>query len=235
MATLLTGRIIENHVLFFSPNKLRLSDVLFIARSCWPYGNVQQDDQGVRMGAVNYCAKHQVKSCAGSVFQKNNAPIIRCVSNWCGSIGADMTKNDEYYNLWLQTDPATGEPNHRYLEVTQGSINYKVAFPAAYHRKFWERYCKETGRDVLKTDVELENLQRKSFEKFLLEFEKFVHSQPGLVNFTLEDQIDLYYTYYHKKDYQQRSNYERLRQSKKLSELQEKYNFNKKSIPYEHF
>lgn len=234
MEILLIGRII-NHVLLFSPLKLRLVDVLNIARSCWKYGEVHQDYEGVSMGAVNYCAKHQVKSCAGSVYQKTYAPLIRSVSNYCGSLGSDMVDNDEYYQRWMHVDPSTDEPDLRYLDVIQGSISYKVRFPEAYHRKFWERYCRELNRDRLKTDFELEKLQKKSYEKFLLEFEKFVSSRRDIQELDFDAQLDMYYTFYHKKDYEQRMNYERLRLSKKRSELMTKYFNHKKDIPYEHF
>lgn len=233
MVILQTGRIID-HVLLFSPLKLNLRTVLLMARSVWPYGNVQQDKEGVSMGAVNYCAKHQVKSCKGSNYQNFHSPIFRILSNYNGGLGCDMV-NEENYNRWLSFDPVSEEYNKRFLEVVQGSIKYKVSFPRVYHRKFWKRFCEEHKREILLSDSELENLIVKNYKKFVENLNIFINFQPELRYMTLDEQINLYYVYFHQRDFEKRSEYERTRINKKRSELIKKYNLNLKDISYEHF
>lgn len=233
MEILLIGRIID-HVLFFSDLKINLERVLRLARSVWPYGNVQQDKQGVRMGAVNYVAKHQVKSCQGSDFQKRNGKIFRLLSLKDGSIGSKIAESEIGYNRYFHTDQ-NGEFDQRYFENVQGTIVYKVPIPEAYRRKYWNRYCEFYGRDKNLTDSEIDRITERSGKKFFSGFEKFLSCHSDVRNMDFEVQLNLWYLSMSRDDYIQRMDYEDKRVKKKKSDLYKKYSLTLNSIPYEHF
>ena len=81
------------HILIFSPVDWRVSDYNLMFKSIWKYGNVDIEVPDSDAAVINYLAKHQVKSCAGSKEQQKESPIFKRTSRYRGGIGYSM-RND---------------------------------------------------------------------------------------------------------------------------------------------
>ena len=104
------------HLLVFFPVKLHRRNVVDMFNVLWKYGRVDVGHD-VRTEAINYVAKHQVKSCSGSAVQRKFCPIKRIVSRKYGGIGRGMYTDESLYHRYIHTVEKT---------VKVGKDTYKI-------------------------------------------------------------------------------------------------------------
>lgn len=212
------------HALLFFPINLHKRDVEILIRSCWHYGNSNVADD-CRDAAINYVAKHQVKSDCGSTFQRRFAPIFKSVSTYRGGIGYNLSKDISNYTRYIHKDD-NDEFDQRFFEVVDGSGRcYKIQFPRFLSRIFRKRYAKEQGITENLTDDELKKLSEKTTEIFCTELIKFISCEPDLKEMPLDLQTFEFYRHGKQQDYKDRQKYEITRFNKKRVSLLKKYGF----------
>lgn len=220
----------HHHALLFFPLKMRRVDVQMLCRHCWKFGNVDVG-KDCRDAAINYVAKHQVKSCQGSALQRQLRPICKYVSRYNGGIGRSMINDASLYYDYCHTAPEynaitntySDEFDKRVIRVQQGTQEFVVSMPRWLTKHFRERYARENNLTVNLEYDELRQLEKKSFENFFVNFETYRILHPEICSHDYDVQVQLYYTSMFYDDFKHRQDYEKARFAKKKSKLQLKY------------
>ena len=212
------------HGLLFFPIKVHREDVINLIRDCWNYGHADVA-KDCRDAAVNYVAKHQVKSDEGSTFQRRFAPIFKSISTYLGGIGSNLKLDESYYNRYLHTDE-NGEFDQRFFEVVDNSGHlYKIQFPRYLSTYFRKRWAKEHDHTIGLDDDEVAKMSEKTCRKFCVEFLKFVSCTPEISNLSTMEQRTDFYRYGKQKSYLNRRKYEIKRYSIKKMKMLRKYGY----------
>lgn len=222
------------HALLFFPISIHRQDVIKMCQELWPYGHVDVA-KDCRNAAVNYVAKHQVKSDSGSTFQRRFSPIFKSVSTYKGGIGCNLKYDESNYTRYKHVD-INNEFDQRYFTVidSQGH-EYKIQFPRFLSNYFRKRYAAEKGITENLTDEELNDLSKKTKEIFCKEFIKFISCAPDLNNATRDTQLMEFYRSAKHADYMQRKSYETKRYNQKKMTLLKKYGFTLNDLSDEPF
>ena len=212
------------HGLLFFPIKVHRQDVINLIRECWHYGNADVA-QDCRDAAVNYVAKHQIKSDEGSTFQRRFAPIFKSVSTYRGGLGSNLKYDESNYTRYLHTDE-NGDYDQRWFEVVDNKgITYKFQMPRFLSAFFRRRWAEENNHTIGLDDDEIAKLSEKTAEKFFLEFTKFVSCTPDIQHLSEMEQRTEFYRYGKQKSYLQRRSYEVKRYSIKKCKMLRKYGY----------
>lgn len=153
------------HILMFCPFFVDFATFRRILEKNWTFGAVDVDFT-IGNGAISYVAKHQIKEDFGNIQQSKISPLVRYVSVYQGGLGVAGV-NTVNYNRYNAID-VDGNYNMRFFEVPSADVSksYKVAMPKYYLDKFWRIYCDYLNRSVERSEFELNDISRKSEEKF---------------------------------------------------------------------
>lgn len=204
------------HLLIFSPVPFTLIDYQNIFKKIWRYGNVDVAADG-NAAIINYLAKHQVKSCCGTLAQQKVSPIFKRTSKYGGGLGRTM-KND----LILRHRFFSDDDDKKFLEVQQGEIIYKISYPRFLIRHYRQRTLEEW---------ELSNLAFQSRKRFYDDIDLALISHPELKNIDRDVEILQVIKFRRSEDFKARKKYEFKRKLVKINKLIN----NQKRINYEHF
>lgn len=113
------------------------------------------------LGACNYVAKHQVKECDGSEFQKFVSPIFARYSIYGGGLGRILKNDDKMRRRYLNF-LKTRDRSNLYYTVYQGGNEFKIAIPRFLIRD-WHPEKFSTEELVVSQNEGLKNLMHFVF------------------------------------------------------------------------
>lgn len=197
------------HCIIFSPVELHLPDWQRLISDCWKFG--KYDIQlNVGSAAINYVAKHQVKTCAGCEIQQKEAPIFKIVSRYKGGLGYNMKDDETLRNTYFDDE------KDNVIDVLQGNITYKVAFPRYLLKHLHKENLTETELSNL-SNVSRENRDKQVSEILVFRPDLVVYKENG--DYDYDETIKKVRQFTSKRDKFQRENYERAKKLKKVTQL----------------
>lgn len=156
------------HGVILFPREVHYFDVLRMISDSWDKGNV--DVQSVETkGACNYVAKHQVKDCEGSDFQKKVSPIFSIRSIYEGGLGRSLKDDKVMKNRYLDS-LVTHDKSLCYYSVYQDDKEYKIAIPR-YLIKEWHPSRFDEDELSFAQELSFDNLKEFVFDNLLNNFE----------------------------------------------------------------